>query len=188
MDGRSLRSARSRRAVVDAALRLAAEGETRPTARMLVERSGVSHSTLFRLYEDLDALHAEVVEAQRERITSMLEAFDPTLPLAERVERLVDNRARIFEVIGPVRHAGARIAASSPRVAEGRRSLEKFLRTQALDLFAPELAADGDDSTRRDLVDALTSWDMWARLTAAQGLSVRRARSAVTRALLDLLR
>ncbi|MEM7020756.1 MAG: hypothetical protein AAF512_25870, partial [Pseudomonadota bacterium] len=51
-DGRTLRAERNRQTIAETFLDLIEQGELNPTAQMLSEYSGVSTSTIFRLYED----------------------------------------------------------------------------------------------------------------------------------------
>jgi AcrR family transcriptional regulator len=68
LDGRNLRAEKNRKLVAEAFLKLLVDGESNPTAQMISERSGVSTSTLFRLYEDLEALHIAVLAARVEQL------------------------------------------------------------------------------------------------------------------------
>jgi AcrR family transcriptional regulator len=187
VDGRTLRTERSRRAAVEAVLDLLDEGEPQPTARLVAERSGVSSSTIFRLYDDLDALHAAAITVQTERVAPLLTRFPLDAPLEERIDLLVENRANIYEHIGRVRRFAKHLARSSERVDTHLRRFDDFLRAQALELFDAELSARDGEATRRELVDAVTSWDVWDRLRDAQGLTPARAKVAVRAALLDNL-
>jgi hypothetical protein len=67
------------------------------------------------------------------------------------------------------------------------RRFDDFLRSQALELFDVELSGRDDAATRRELVDAVTSWDTWDRLRDAQGLTPARAKVVVRAALVDNL-
>ncbi|MCX8266822.1 MAG: TetR/AcrR family transcriptional regulator, partial [Planctomycetota bacterium] len=67
LDGRNLRAEKNRKLVAEAFFELLEDGESNPTAQMISKRSGVSTSTLFRLYEDLEALHIAVLTARVEQ-------------------------------------------------------------------------------------------------------------------------
>jgi hypothetical protein len=72
--------------------------------------------------------------------------------------------------------------ADSPTIATNLARLDRTLRRQ-LERGFPGLAPD-----QLDALDALTSWDAWNRLRAAQGCSVSRARrilTATTRTLVE---
>ena len=55
-DGRALRSERSRRPIVEALFALVGEGVLQPTAQQVADRAGVGIRTVFRHFEDMDAL------------------------------------------------------------------------------------------------------------------------------------
>ena len=60
VDGRRLRSERSRQAIIDAALELMGEGVLVPTAQMISERAGVGIRSFFRHYADMGTLFLEI--------------------------------------------------------------------------------------------------------------------------------
>ena len=55
-DGRTARRDRNRELVLDAALELFREGHLEPTALQVAERSGLSPRSVFRYFEDTEAL------------------------------------------------------------------------------------------------------------------------------------
>lgn len=185
VDGRSMRSVRSRRAVVEAFIDLLNEGVLQPTTQQVSDRSGVSPSTIFRLFEDLDGMYSEAFSVQSERVAHLLESIPGTGPLTDRISRLVRTRARLWEEVAPVRRFRARSAASYEG-AWARRSEDKdYFRNEVAGVFAEELA--GAPSATLDLLDAVTSWEMWERLRTTQGLSVARSREALEELIHSLL-
>ena len=56
VDGRRLRSERSVRAIIEAALALQAEGMLVPTAQQISDRAGVGIRSFFRHFEDMESL------------------------------------------------------------------------------------------------------------------------------------
>ena len=177
VDGRSLRSERSRRAAVEAVLDLLDGGVERPTAQQVADRSGLSLSTIFRLYDDLESLHTAAVAAQAERVAPLLVELDDQGPLVDRIDALVAARARLYEAITPVRRFVRRQDDRSPTLSDHRARFDADLRAQALEVLSPELVDAGPWVP--DVVDALTSWDLWERLRTVQGRSADDARSVV---------
>ena len=57
-DGRTLRSLRTREAIVDATIGLLEDGDLRPTAPRVAERASVSVRSVFQHFDDLETLHA----------------------------------------------------------------------------------------------------------------------------------
>jgi len=177
-DGRVLRGARNRAAIVDALLALLEEGDPKPSARAIAARAGISVRTVFQHFDDMETLFAAVVERQQERITPLLAPIDPTAPRAERVRALVAQRAQVFDRIAPVRRAGLRSAGGSPVLREGLERTARRFRRQIEEVFAAEL--DGPD--RRDRIAALDlvcSFDAWEQLRVGQRLSAGSAQRVV---------
>ena len=91
-----------------------------------------------------------------------------------RTRRGARNREAIIGALIACYH-DALLAPSVPEVAD------RALRNQINRGF-PEMSSD-----TLDAVDALTSWDTWNRLRAAQGLSVARAKRVLVRTVRMLL-
>lgn len=177
IDGRALRSLRTRRTVVEAFLDLVNEGVEAPTSQQVAQRSGVSASTIFRLFEDLDGMYAEALSIQAERVADLIVPIPPEGAMEDRVERQVRARSRLYEKVAPLVRFQSRLMPSSAGARANRQTVNNYLRAQLAVLFAQELR-DAPDGTL-DAIDALTSWEMWERLRTTQGLSVKRAEAMV---------
>src|SRR5829696_7229434 len=104
VDGRNLRSARTRTALATAYLDLLTEGDLRPTAERIAERAGVSPRSVFTHFPDREALFTAASEIQEKRVRDQLgDPPDRSAPLAERLAAFVDQRARLLEFVTPVR-------------------------------------------------------------------------------------
>ena len=96
-DGRRLRGHGNRARIVAAMLDLVAEGEVSPPAEAVAARAGVSARSVHNHFDDVEALRAEVARRQWERHAH----FGEPVPK----ERLVDQRAALYERITPLRRA-----------------------------------------------------------------------------------
>jgi AcrR family transcriptional regulator len=170
LDGRNLRAEKNRKLVAEAFLKLLVDGESNPTAQMISERSGVSTSTLFRLYEDLEALHIAVLAARVEQLREYFVDVPIQLPLNERVRQLVKLRSSYYEKVGNVRSKN-----------------EKWFYSQVQRLFADEMSELEQAEGVSLGVDNITSWESWERLRTVQKLSVKRAKVVVEATLMRLL-
>ena len=186
MDGRSLRSVRSRRVVVEAFIDLLNDGVLQPTAQQISDRSGVSPSTIFRLFEDLDSMYSEAFSVQTQRVDHLLVTIPETGTLEDRLHQLVLARARLYEEVAPVLRFQARSVASFVGAWSNRAVGNAYFREEVARTFATELA--DAPAGKLESVDALTGWEMWERLRSVQGLSVAKARSAVEDMVLSTLR
>jgi AcrR family transcriptional regulator len=189
-DGRRLRRALNREAVVDALLDLYSEGNLRPGTDEIAERAGISPRSLFRYFEDTDDLAGEAVSRQLARALPLVQLdVGPGAPLADRVQALVDQRFRLFEAVGQAAHVTRLRAPFQPRLAETLAESRRFLRSQIQALFAVELAAMDHDRAEWALAaaDVLATYESYQLLTSDQKFPVAEARSVVGQALSALL-
>jgi AcrR family transcriptional regulator len=189
LDGRSRRAARTRQVVVDTCLDLIAEGNEQPTALQISQRSGVSMSSVFRLFDDVEALHTLAIAEQTRRIAPLLVDIPAVGGIEVRAKRLVDSRAKLYEAITPVRRLALRLESASEPIQRDLEVANDFLRAQVAGLFAVDLSRMPREQAGvlLEAIDALTSWDTWFRLRMRQRLSVRRSKAVVQSSLLTLL-
>lgn len=188
-DGRRLRAERSRDAVVDALLELYGEGELRPGAARIAERAGVSQSSVFRHFQDLDGLVAAAVDRQWERIRARFEPPSPDGDVAERIRTLVAQRLALHDAAGPAMRAGrvafpestALAAVFAMRRALLRRQIEAQFRTEIDDAPVDERTA------LVDALDAATSLEQVEYLRHDLGHGRARTSRALERTLVALL-
>ena len=96
-DGRTARRDRNRTAVLDAVIELFDEDDLSPGVHEVARRSGVSLRSVYRYFDDVDALIAAAIERQYER--SRPHFTIPRLgqgPLAERIERFCRARVALY--------------------------------------------------------------------------------------------
>jgi TetR/AcrR family transcriptional regulator, regulator of autoinduction and epiphytic fitness len=180
-DGRTVRAERTRQGLVDSLLALLDEGHVRPTAAEIAERAGVSERSVFQHFPDRETFFEAVAREQYERIMPTLVPIDTTLPLPERIEQFVAQRAHLYERIGGVRRAALLIEHESPSVAGWLTAARKAKAAEAERVFRRELEAipgDEREPSRAALV-ALCAWGSWESWRTHQRLSVARARAAL---------
>jgi AcrR family transcriptional regulator len=189
VDGRTARSARTREAVVTAVLELVRAGNPRPTAKEIAGRAGISLRSVYVHFDDLDDLFAAAGARQAEEVAHLLYPVDASLPLPDRIEEVVRQRAAIWETLAPVRRAALVWASSSETLRAGN---VRMARRGARDLdrvFATEL--DGLDADRRTIVteamNLAASSGAWEVLRTERGLPVDDASEVVTESLHALL-
>jgi AcrR family transcriptional regulator len=181
-DGRSLRGIRNRERIAEALFELIDEGTLVPTAEQVANRARVSTRSVFRHYEDMDGLFAEIARRLRDETLPALET--PAGPLPDRIRTVVANRARIFERIARFKRAGETQRWRSPFLQEHHEALAAELRG-ALVLYLPELAEAGPQRT--EIADLLTSFEAWDRMRTLQGLDPEQAAATLVTALRQLL-
>lgn len=190
LDGRRLRSEQSREAIIDAMLDLLREGHPRPGAQEIASRAGVSLRSVFRHFEDLDALYTEVSDRQKERIGHLFEMPPVAGPLRARIGALVEQRARLYEEVAPMRRAAVRLAPFHEPIRLRLGESHVYLRQHLPEVFAREMEnlAPADRREVLDALEAVTSWNHWETLRADQKLSIERAKRVVSRTVQALLR
>jgi TetR/AcrR family transcriptional regulator, regulator of autoinduction and epiphytic fitness len=183
-DGRTQRRERNRTAVVEALLELYREGHLDPSTDEIAARAGVSPRSLFRYFEDVDALVEVAVARQQERLAPLFAVtVDPTLGFDERLERLVATRLDLYEGMGHVARVARAVANHQPRAAAELTRIRAFLREQLATAFAAELGSLPRPARAQALAaaDVLTSWEAVDLLRRDQGLD-RAAAAAVVEA------
>ena len=184
-DGRRLRSERSRKSMIDAALELIAEGNFAPTAKQISERAGVGIRSFFRQFEDMDQFFAAVDE---HTVGSFWESFlhegDREGALTERLDSIVATYAKAFEEHRSLLLATKSLRWSSRVLKENYERYQHISRANK-ERWLPEISQLPSDE--RELADAYLSFEMWHRLRDIQGLSCSAAQALVLKAVTRLL-
>ena len=188
LDGRRAWRDRNRLAVVDALLDLYAEGNLRPGALEVAERSGVSRRSVFRYFDDRDDLDRTAIERQQERVRHLFDI--PAIgegALDERIPRLAEQRAALFEQVRPAGRVSRLRAPFHTVMAEQLEQGRRFLARQVERQLAPELAAM-DEATRAEtlaVADVLCSFETYDFLRG-RGLEPEQVAAAIRRGLAAL--
>jgi AcrR family transcriptional regulator len=181
-DGRTLRSLRTREAIVDATIALLEHGDLRPTAPRVATQAKVSVRSVFQHFDDLETLHAAVAERLVDRVAVLVLPVPPDLPLDVRLDRFVHQRSILLEAVTPIRRAADVHGPFSTEITARLRDGQAFLRAELEATFEPELAAVGPGrSDLLDCLDAALSWATWEGLRAGLGRSQQDAERVVRR-------
>jgi len=188
VDGRRLRSERTRLAIIEAYQELLRRNSVMPTAVQIAEQAGCSVRSVFERFSDLDALSLAtadftIAQGQAEAVARHVDGDRPT-----RIRSHVETRARACEKWLPL----WRIITNQDQVAELRTrvvlvrlaNIERMKLMYRRELSSlPEAAAD-------ELLIALavlTSFESWDQMRQCHGLSTDAAqgvwRSAIDRML-----
>lgn len=189
LDGRHQRAERSRTAVVDALLSLYDDGILRPGVADIAARAGVSPRSVFRHFDDLEALARATIDRQWERVHTLFDAPSREGDRRTRVAALVERRLRLYAAVIGVARAAALLSLSSPVVASTLRARRRLLDDQVAALFEPEVRARRGRA-RRELAAALeatASLENLDYLRTQTGLGADRTAAVVRRTLLALL-
>lgn len=182
------RGERTRRRVADALAALLEEGDPSPTAKAVAARAGVSVRLVFHHFEDMESLYRTVMTLQAARYWDAVRTVPADRPIEDRIDQVVQQRAKLFDAVGAVRRAGTALAPRQPEIAERIADTDSRLRSWLEETFAPELRASGRE--RRELLSALdtaASWEAWDRMRRSEHLSAAASRRVMARMLRSLL-
>src|SRR5438270_4331987 len=177
MDGRVLRGEINRQAIVDAFLGVVAEDGAVPTAQAVGQRARVAKRSVFHHFVDMEALMRAAAEVQDLRHWNLLGDPEPGASLARRVAAAVQDRARLFESVMPVRTVAFLHEHESPVVAEQMRLSRSRLRQHLRRALSPEISSLGRAEVEG--LQAMASWETWYSLRRHQRLSVASAQAAI---------
>ncbi|MCW2986260.1 MAG: TetR/AcrR family transcriptional regulator [Conexibacter sp.] len=175
---------------MEALIALLEEGHPQPTIEEIAARASVAPRTVFQHYADREALFAAVSEHRETHLQALMGAIDPGAPLAERIDAIVAQRARVFEWIAAVRRGALLMEPFSESVHASLEAFRTAKRAELARVFAAEIAARTDERERAALIAALGaagSWSHWDALRAQQDLAVEDASAALALALRGLL-
>ena len=190
IDGRTARRDRNRAAVLDAVIELFTEGEFEPNPDVVAERVGVSARSIYRYFEDHDALVRAAIDHRQEQVLPLFLIHDIGVgDLDDRIERFVDARVRLYEAIAPAARVARARASVVPIMRDQVEQARRLLTEQVQRHFATELGAL--DARRRravsGTVDALSEFEALDHLRVHRGFSPRETRNALIDALHALL-
>jgi len=141
-DGRTARRDRNRDAVLDAVLDMFREGAIDPNPAEVAERSGVSRRSVYRYFEDMEALVRAAMDRHYLRIVHLFEMADLGVgPLDGRIERMVSQRVHLFDAVGPMARVALARARTNELIRERMETNRHRLQDQLEAMFAPELRA-----------------------------------------------
>lgn len=183
-DGRRLRSAASRRRIVEAMRDLVREGTVSPRAEEVAARADVGLRSVFRHFDDMESLYREIGDLIFADVAPMLQLPPPSGTPEKVLDEMIDRRAKLFERIMPFRVAADMNAHRSPYLAEDRTRMNAALRDTMRAALPPAMRKD---KVIIDALDAVLSFDFWRRLRADQRLSVSQARRVMETAAAPLL-
>lgn len=189
-DGRTARRHRNRELVLDAVLELFAEGTLEPGAGEVADRSGVSLRSVYRYFDDTEALIRAAIARNMENVAPLFELEGVGEgPLADRIDRIVAGRFRLYEEIAPMMRATLKRASENALLRENLDQSFLALRKQVEAMFARELAALAADDAEEvaAALDVLLTFQSMEHLRAVRGLSGPESRRVITRTVTALL-
>ena len=182
-DGRVERTRRSKDSIVEALLSLYKDGNLVPTAQEVADRSGMGIRTVFRHFNEMEALFIAGDTLLHKRYNNK-STPSPDSSLEERCEELADLRVKNYARIRPYIMAAHAQAWKYRILRSNYRKLCTELRERML-IFIPELNTKPQFCI--DTAELTLSFESWQRLRYIQNLSQKDTKAAMLSALKAIL-
>ncbi|MFI4998942.1 MAG: TetR/AcrR family transcriptional regulator [Reyranellales bacterium] len=177
VDGRRLRSERTKRLIVEAFLALLRDDPQMPTATQIAARAGYSVRSIFERFPDLNALRIAAAdfafaEAGARSVARNIDADRPT-----RLKTQVEGRAQTCEQWLPLWRALSTTANDSEELRLRLRFAREAVRKRIELMYKPELEPLPEPARKRTLlaIELLTEFESWGRMRELHGLSFEDA-------------
>jgi len=181
-DGRTLRSVKSQKLIVDAVIKLIREGNLEPTAQVVADKSGVGIRTVFRQFDDMENL-LKSVDAELSKDYNFEVKFDPSSSFNDRLSVVINNLNSGYK-----RHKLIMFMTVSKMwkykfLQENYMNYQKKIKQKTEEII-PEVLNFDDES--QHLFHATLSFALWSRLQG-QGLDKDQIKSAMFRQCMMIL-
>ena len=189
IDGRRLRSERTKQLIIEAFLALVREDPKVPTAVQIAERAGYSVRSVFERFPDLNALRVAATDYALAQAAALAPARHVDGDRQTRVRSQVDTRAGTCERgVALWRLLMTMQEDSDELKLRVRRAREVTMARLEL-MYKPELSTLPPDEKRDLLIalEALTDFESWARMREQYGLPFEEASAVWTYAINRLL-
>ena len=166
IDGRRLRSERTKQLIIEAFLALLRDHSVMPTAVQIAERAGYSVRSIFERFPDLIALRISATDYALAQAAALAPARNVEGDRATRIKSQVETRAgtcergvALWRVLLSSDDASGELAV---RIAKSRESTVTRLEL----MYRPELSTLPKNERRELLIalEALTDHESWARM------------------------
>ncbi len=177
IDGRRLRSERTKQLIMESFLALLSESEDIPTAAQIAARAGISTRLVFERFVDLQSLSLAAADYAFSIAAAQAAVRDADGDRLTRIRAHVETRAGTCERWLSLWRVLAIHQAKLPQL-KARIRLFRHVVTQRVELmYAPELEALSTRE-RRDLliaIEALIDFESWGKMREHHGLSQEEA-------------
>ena len=176
--------------MLDVVIELFTEGHLDPGPDDVARRAGLSSRSVYRYFEDRDALLRAAIDRQQERVLPLYLIHGIGQgDLEGRIERFVRARMQLYEAIAATARASRARALVNPMLREQVRDTRRRLGEQVDKHFAPELDRLLDPRRRATsgAVDTLCQLEALDHLRVHLGLSAPQTGELLSSSLHALL-
>jgi AcrR family transcriptional regulator len=189
VDGRRLRSERTRRLIVEAYVALVRENSQMPTAVQIAQRAGYSVRSIFERFPDLTALRVAATDYAIAEARANAALRDLDAPRLTRIKSQVAQRAQTCETWLPLWRVLSTDTSQSSDLQQRIGMIRQLILMRMEMMFKPELSTVSDADRKKTMLalESLTDFESWARMRGLYGLSVEDASMVWIRAIDRLL-
>ena len=177
IDGRRLRSERTKQLIIEAFLALLRDNPQMPTAVQIAERAGYSVRSIFERFPDLNALRVAATDYSLAQSAALAPARHVDGDRATRLKSHVLTRAHTCER----GMALWRVLLATQEESEELRTRVRLARQRTVDrielMYKAELATLSELHRKQILIalEAVTDFESWGRMRELYGLSFDEA-------------
>jgi AcrR family transcriptional regulator len=189
IDGRRLRSARTRRLIIEAYIALVRETGHMPTAAQIAERAGYSVRSIFERFPDLTALRVAVTDYSIAVARANGALRDLDADRLTRIKSQVTQRGSSCERWLPLWRVLSSNLTDAPDLQQRIGMIRQLIVMRMEMMFRPELSSVSDAVRKKIMLalEALLDFESWARMRELYGLSFEEACAVWVKAIDRLL-
>lgn len=189
VDGRRLRSERTRQLIIEAYMALVRDGSQVPTAVQIAERAGYSVRSIFERFPDMHALRVAVTDYAIAEGRAQGALRDVDADRLTRIRSHVEQRGQGCERWLPLWRVLSTKNDESPELKKRMRMVRELVRMRLELMFQRELSSVVDPQRRHTVIalETLTDFENWGRMRELYGLDFDQAARVWIRAIDRLL-
>ncbi len=189
IDGRRLRSERTRQLIIESYMSLVREKHEVPTAQQIAERAGYSVRSVFERFPDLRTLRVAVTDHAIAEGRNVGGLHDVDADRETRIRSQVRARAHGCEKWLPLWRVLSAHNDDVPELQKRIRMVRELVRARIELMFRKELSVLNESGKRSVLIalEAITDFESWGRMRELHGLSFDEACAVWIRAVDRLL-
>ena len=189
IDGRRLRSERTRRLIIEAYVALVRETGQMPTAVQIAERAGYSVRSIFERFPDLTALRVAVTDYAIAEARADAALRDLDADRLSRIKSQVEQRGRGCERWLPLWRVLSSGLSEAPDLQQRIGMIRQLIVMRMEMMFRPELSTVSDPVRKKIMLalESLMDFESWARMRELYGLSFDEASAVWIKAIDRLL-
>ena len=183
-DGRRARSQASRSKIIRAMMDLIEGGDPDPSTATVAKTAGVGLRSLFRHFEDKDAIYREMDAILMKAYRPIIEAPYNSDDWRERLLELIERRCEVNEATAPYRISTTAMRRRSKFLKENFQQLHDTETARLNSILPSQLHTD--TPLGRTILVAM-SFDSWRMLREDEHLSANETVEAVKQMVLDVV-